>query len=102
MEILEGGNVFKNRHGMPATGRIDRENVVPTIQWLEQLTGLSLAKNMLGTTGRAETSGDLDVAIDVSKISKDDFKKILLSKGVKSDDIKLSGDNVHYKDTNFR
>ena len=97
MEILEGGNVFKNRHGMPATGRIDRENVVPTIQWLEQLTGLSLAKNMLGTTGRAETSGDLDVAIDVSKISKDDFKKILLSKGVKSDDIKLSGDNVHYK-----
>jgi hypothetical protein len=97
MILLEGGNVFKTAEGQSATVRIARENVVPTVQWLEKLTGLSLVDNMLGSTGRKETSGDLDLGIDVSKISKDVLIQQLLNKGIQRDDIKKSGDSVHLK-----
>lgn len=97
MKIFEGGNVFKDPKGVPATERISRENVVATVQWLEQLTGLGLQDNMLGSTGRAATSGDLDLGVDSTKISKDVLIKQLLKRGVKADDIKKSGDAVHLK-----
>jgi hypothetical protein len=95
--LFEGGNVFKDPKGSPATERISRENVMPTVQWLEQLTGLSLQDNMLGSTGRATTSGDLDLGVDSTKVSKDVLIKQLLKRGVKADDIKKSGDAVHLK-----
>jgi len=96
-ELFEGGNVFKDPKGGPATERISRENVVPTVQWLEQLTGLNLQDNMLGSTGRAATSGDLDLGVDATKVSKDVLVKQLLRRGIKADDIKKSGDAVHLK-----
>ena len=95
--LYEGGNVFKLTDGQPATTRISRENVVPTVQWLEQLTGLNLVDNMLGSTGRKETSGDLDLGIDETKITKDVLIQQLLKRGVKAEDIKKSGDSVHVK-----
>jgi len=97
MKLYEGGNVFKLADGQPATTRISRENVVPTVQWLEQLTGLNLVDNMLGSTGRKETSGDLDLGIDETKITKDVLIQQLLKRGVKAEDIKKSGDSVHVK-----
>jgi len=97
MKLFEGGNVFKLADGQPATTRISRENVVPTVQWLEQLTGLNLVDNMLGSTGRKETSGDLDLGIDETKITKDVLIQQLLKRGVKAEDIKKSGDSVHLK-----
>ena len=97
INLFEGGNVFKDAKGNPATGRITRDNVVPTVQWLEGLTGLNLVDNMLGSTGKAETSGDLDLGIDSTKISKDVLVQQLLRKGVKNIDIKKTGDAVHYK-----
>ena len=97
MKLYEGGNVFKLTDGQPATTRISRENVVPTVQWLEQLTGLNLQDNMLGSTGRKETSGDLDLGIDETKITKDVLIQQLLKRGIKAEDIKKSGDNVHLK-----
>jgi hypothetical protein len=97
MILLEGGNVFKLADGKPATVRIARENVVPTVQWLEQLTGLNLADNMLGSTGRKETSGDLDLGVDAEKITKDVLIQQLLKRGIPAEDIKKSGDSVHLK-----
>jgi hypothetical protein len=97
MKLFEGGNVFKLADGQSATTRISRENVVPTVQWLEQLTGLNLVDNMLGSTGRKETSGDLDLGIDETKITKDVLIQQLLKRGVKAEDIKKSGDSVHVK-----
>ena len=97
MKLFEGGNVFKLADGQSATTRISRENVVPTVQWLEQLTGLNLVDNMLGSTGRKETSGDLDLGVDETKISKDILIQQLLKRGVKAEDIKKSGDSVHLK-----
>jgi hypothetical protein len=95
--IAEGGHVFKDQTGAELTQRINRADVEPTVKWLEQLTGLSLLDNMLGTTGRKETSGDLDLAVDASKIEKDTLVQVLLKKGVAKTDIRKSGDNVHYK-----
>ena len=95
--LFEGGNVFKLADGQSATTRISRENVVPTVQWLEQLTGLNLVDNMLGTTGRKETSGDLDLAVDASKITKEVLIQQLLKRGINKDDIRKSGDSVHLK-----
>ena len=97
MKLNEGGNVFKLADGQPATTRISRENVVPTVQWLEQLTGLNLQDNMLGSTGRKDTSSDLDLGIDDTKISKDVLIQQLLKKGIKAEDIRKSGDSVHLK-----
>lgn len=97
VNLFEGGNVFKDPEGRPATVRISRENVVATVQWLEQLTGLNLSDNMLGSTGRAATSGDLDLGVDSTLISKDVLIKQLLKRGIDSKDIKKSGDAVHLK-----
>jgi len=97
MKLFEGGNVFKLADGQSATTRISRENVVPTVQWLEQLTGLNLVDNMLGSTGRKDTSGDLDLGVDETKISKDVLIQQLLKRGIKAEDIKKSGDSVHVK-----
>jgi hypothetical protein len=52
---------------------------------------------MLGSTGYKETSGDLDLAVDVSKISKDVLVQQLLKKGIEATDIKKTGDSVHLK-----
>jgi hypothetical protein len=97
MILSEGGNVFKTADGESATVRIARENIVPTVQWLEQLTGLNLVDNMLGSTGRKETSGDLDLGIDETKITKDILIQQLLKRGIKAENIKKSGDSVHLK-----
>ena len=67
--INEGGNIFKDT----PTVRINREHVVPTVKWLEKYTGLPLVDNMMGSTGRKPTSGDLDLAVDVNNISKDEL-----------------------------
>ena len=98
MKLKEGGNIFKDpTTKKPFTQRINRADVTPTVQWLENLTGLSLVDNMLGTTGKKETSGDLDLAVDVSKIDKQTLIDVLLKKGVDKADIKKSGDSVHHK-----
>jgi hypothetical protein len=97
MILTEGGNVFKNADGSEATQRIARDNVVPTVQWLEQLTGLNLVDNMLGTTGKKESSGDLDLAVDATKVTKDVLIQQLLNRGIDKADIRKTGDSVHLK-----
>ena len=72
MNLFEGGNVFKDADGNPLTQRINQTDVPSTITWLEQLTGLEFPRDRwLGSTGKAPTSGDLDLAVDASKISKE-------------------------------
>lgn len=91
------GNVFKDTNGTPLTQRIDRYDIAPTIQWLEVITGLSLIDNMLGSTGKKDTSGDIDLAVDIDKISKQTLIDVLLQNKIDPADIKKSGDNVHVK-----
>lgn len=95
--LLEGGNVFKDVQGNPLTTRIVKDNVVPTVQWLEGLTGLNLVDNMLGSTGKKESSGDLDLGIDSTKVTKEVLIQQLLNKGIDRNDIRKTGDSVHLK-----
>jgi hypothetical protein len=67
------------------------------VQWLEQLTGLNLIDNMLGTTGKKESSGDLDLAVDAAKVTKEVLIQQLLNKGIGTTDIRKTGDSVHLK-----
>jgi hypothetical protein len=70
--LLEGGNVFKDADGQPLTGRINQSDVPATVAWIEQLTGLEFPRDRwLGSTGKAATSGDMDLAVDINEISKE-------------------------------
>jgi len=70
--LAEGGNVFKDTDGNPMTQRINQSDIPATVMWLEQLIGIDLPRDRwLGSTGKVPTSGDLDIAIDASEISKE-------------------------------
>ena len=72
MKLLEGGNVFKDAQGQPLTQRIDQADVPATIKWVERITGMKFPQDRwLGSTGRKATSGDLDLAVDISEVSKE-------------------------------
>jgi len=102
MRLLEGGNIFKTAEGDSATQRIQKSDVETTVRWLESVTNLSLLDNMLGTTGKKSSSGDLDLAVDEEKISKEELinklNAYLKSKELDpKDNIRKSGVNVHFK-----
>jgi hypothetical protein len=76
--LNEGGNVFRDKEGKPATQRIKLEDIPATVRWLESVTGLDLTGDerdeqgvpvrWLGSTGRRPDSGDIDLAVtDVAK-----------------------------------
>jgi hypothetical protein len=103
MNIFEGGNVFKDADGRALTQRINQADVKPTLAWLEELVpGLDLLNNTLGSTGIKDTSGDLDIAVDASKVSKEQLQHRLeqwaISHGFKPQEwVKKSGTAVHFK-----
>ena len=77
-KLLEGGNVFKTKDGEPRTQRINRADVPATINWIEQVTGIDFPKDRwLGSTGKKPTSGDLDLAVDLNEVSKEQLAGIL-------------------------
>jgi hypothetical protein len=101
-DLFEGGNVFKDDAGSVLTVRINKADVLPTVQWLETVTGLELTDNMLGTTGKKSTSGDLDLAVDANQVNKDEFaaklgEYITKQGGDPKQWIKKSGISVHFK-----
>jgi hypothetical protein len=101
-ELFEGGNVFKDEAGTILTKNIAKADVIPTVRWLETVTGLELTDHMLGTTGKKEFSGDLDIAIDANEVNKNDFAAKLADYisqqgGDPKDWIKKSGISVHFK-----
>jgi hypothetical protein len=78
MQINEGGNVFKDAEGNSRTQRINLIDIQPTVRWLEGITGLPLSDNMLGSTGLKPTSGDLDLAVDSTRVDKEEFYQKLV------------------------
>lgn len=103
MNVFEGGNVFKDADGNPLTQRIRQTDVKPTLAWLdEMLPGLDLQNNTLGSTGLKPTSGDLDLAVDANKVTKDQLIARLTqwaqSHGLDPREyISKSGISVHFK-----
>lgn len=96
------GNIFKDDAGTALTKRINKADVLPTVKWLETVTGLELTDHMLGTTGKKESSGDLDLAIDANEVDKNEFANKLAEYikkqgGDPKQWIKKSGISVHFK-----
>ena len=102
MNLNEGGNVFKDANGKPITQRINQTDVKPTLSWLEEmLPGLDLLNNTLGSTGIKDTSGDLDIAVDAGKVTKDQLeyrlKQWAQSQGFRPEEwVRKSGTAVHF------
>ena len=92
--VEEGGNIFSN------TGRITKKDIVHTISHLEDITGLNLRDNLLGSTGKAADSGDIDIVIDSSKVDKTAFEKKLKgyweARAFEQPVTKKSGISVHF------
>lgn len=110
-QLFEGGNVFKNADGSPATQRISQQDIPSTVAWLERLTGLDLSKQKdengipikwLGSTGKKSDSGDLDLAVDSNEITKAELKGQLDAWATKNKQdpknwTRLTGEAVHFK-----
>jgi hypothetical protein len=95
--LLEGGNIWKDDL---ATTRINKNDVVPTVKFLEKITGLPLQQNMLGTTGIKDSSGDIDLAVNAKNYNKDELKNKLdqwASKNDPSAMTKKTGVSVHFR-----
>jgi DNA polymerase/3'-5' exonuclease PolX len=92
--LREGGNVFSS------TGRITREDVASTVQKLEEITGLPLKDNMLGSTGKAADSGDIDLVVDSKTTNKAELESKLQAywkqHSIDTVGTKKSGISVHF------
>ena len=100
--LVEGGNAFKGADGNVLTTRIAKSDIEATIRWMEDVTGLPLLDNTLGSVGKKESSGDLDIAVDENVITKDELVSRLTAwaskqEGDVKDWIKKSGISVHFK-----
>tara|TARA_B100000902_G_scaffold257919_2_gene244169 strand:- start:13458 stop:14342 length:885 start_codon:yes stop_codon:yes gene_type:complete len=70
--LREGGS-------MPGVGSIHISEIEPTLAKLEKELGLDLRNFTLGSVGKKEFSGDIDIAINLKPEQLDDFGKKLQS-----------------------
>jgi hypothetical protein len=70
MMLNEGG-------AMPGVGPIHISEIEPTLNALERVLGVDLKNNVLGSVGKREFSGDIDVALHVDPDDIPDFIKKL-------------------------
>ena len=127
-KLLEGGNVFKKADKTPLTRRILTSEIPATVSWLEQITGLDFTLDRddtdvpikwLGTTGRKKgseqqpgSSGDLDLSVEETAVSKDTLVARLAAwcrqQGIPDEQImnvakdktrwiEKTGDSVHFR-----
>lgn len=68
--LSEGG-------AMPGVGAIHIDEIEPTLDSLEKVLGIDLKNNTLGSVGKKEFSGDIDVALDIKTEDLPEFMKKL-------------------------
>lgn len=61
----------------PGVGAIHHSEIAPTLKRLEKQLGIPLLKNALGSVGKKEFSGDIDIAVQLDKEQQDEFQKRL-------------------------
>ena len=99
---MMGGNVFKTPDGKTLTKAINQDQIEPTLEWLEGLTDLPLVDNQIGSTGQKPTSGDIDVAVDSTKIEKEQLANVLANAVIEQGQdaktwVKKTGESVHFR-----
>jgi hypothetical protein len=70
--LNEGGS-------MPGVGAINIDEIEPTLDNLERILGIDLKNNTLGSVGKKEFSGDIDIALDIKTEDLPAFVKKLES-----------------------
>ena len=101
-KLLEGGNVFKDKQGNPLTQRINQADVPATVNYIENILGIQFPQDRwLGSTGRKPTSGDLDLAVDLGEIDKDQLaaalQKIVTSQNLDPREWVVKKGEVHFR-----
>lgn len=110
-KLTEGGNIFVDANKQPLTQRIKQADIAPTVKWLESITRLDLTgppspidklpSFWLGTTGRKPDSGDLDLMVNATTITKPELIARLekwantQSDAATTPYVKKTGINVH-------
>ena len=64
--LFEGG-------AMPGVGAIHIDEIEPTLDSLEKVLGIDLKNNVLGSVGKKEFSGDIDIALEIAPDDIPDF-----------------------------
>lgn len=83
IEINEGGS-------MPGVGIIHIDEINPTLKELEKSLGINLRDNVLGSVGKVDFSGDIDVALQIDPKEIPDFMEKLKKNPLISDMSKSS------------
>lgn len=65
--------ILKEGGSMPGVGPIHIDEIEPTLDALEKVLGIDLKNNVLGSVGKKEFSGDIDVAIQLKAEEIPDF-----------------------------
>lgn len=58
---------------MPGVGAIHIDEIEPTLDSLEKVLGIDLKNNTLGSVGKKEFSGDIDIALEIAPDDIPDF-----------------------------
>ena len=66
IRLTEGG-------AMAGVGAIHNDEIAPTLDKLEKVLGIDLKNNTLGSVGKKEFSGDIDIALDISNEDLPEF-----------------------------
>ncbi len=61
----------------PGVGPIHRDEIEPTLAPISKLLGVNLVKQALGSVGKKQFSGDIDVALKIEPDKTDEFTKTL-------------------------
>ena len=77
MKNLLDGEQVSESGSAPGVGAIHHSEIAPTLQRLEKQLGIPLLKNALGSVGKKEFSGDIDIAVQLDKDQQDEFQKKL-------------------------
>jgi len=77
MSSLFDGEQVSESGSAPGVGAIHHNEIAPTLQRLEKQLGIPLLKNALGSVGKKEFSGDIDIAVQLDKDQQDEFQKKL-------------------------
>jgi len=95
-----GGNAFKDSYGEQLASSIDLKYIGPTLEDFLSNHLIPAGINgyvKIGSTGKKQTSGDLDIAVDIGAKSIQQFKNDLLSslnKTLQAGDAKKLGQNL--------
>lgn len=80
ISLIEASDAMAKSHG---TARIQRGDINPTIKYVSDLIGVPRGDlHPLGSVGKLEDSGDIDLAVDLNKFHPEHIDRVMKSHGL--------------------